>query len=168
MSEIFEFTLLFRLPADVDPVDSYLDALFEAGCSDALIGSGRAGYIALDFDRKAPSADLAVTTAIENVLDAIPDAELAEVKPDMVGVSEVAEIVGCTRQNIRLHIIGKKDAPSPLHSGRTDIWHLADLAPFLSKNTPLNVPDGPRKVSIVAMQTNLDIQGRRLKGILTG
>ena len=168
MSEIFEFTLLFRLPADAEPVNSYLDALFESGCSDALIGSGRAGYIALDFDREAPSADLAVTTAIENALDAIPDVQLVEVKPDMVGVSEVADIVGCTRQNVRLHIVGKKSAPAPLHSGGADIWHLVDLAPFLSENTPLRVPEGLRKVSVIAMRANLDIQGRRFKGILTG
>ena len=125
------------------------------------------GYIALDFDREAPSADFAITTAIENALDAIPGVQLVEVKPDMVGVSEVADIVGCTRQNVRLHIVGKKSAPAPVHSGRTDIWHLVDLIPFLSENTPLHVPEGSRKVSVVAMQTNLDIQGSRLKGALT-
>ena len=49
----YEFTLKFRLPTpDADP-ESYLPALAEAGCDDALVGIGQPGRIALDFTREA-------------------------------------------------------------------------------------------------------------------
>jgi len=75
----YEFTLTFSLPES--DAEQYLDALFEAGCDDALIGIGQAGSIALDFVRDSESASMAVESAIENVKAAIPAAELIEVKP---------------------------------------------------------------------------------------
>jgi hypothetical protein len=46
--------------------DRYEDALFEAGCDDALVGV-LGGEIFLDFDREAPSFDEAVNSAVKNV-----------------------------------------------------------------------------------------------------
>ena len=73
----FEFTLTFKLSDDAKNSEAHLDALHQAGCDDALIGTGRSGYIALDFDREASTVDIAVATAIENVQEAIPGAVLA-------------------------------------------------------------------------------------------
>jgi hypothetical protein len=42
------------------------DALFEAGCTDALIAVV-SGKMRLDFDREAPSYDAAVASALRNV-----------------------------------------------------------------------------------------------------
>lgn len=74
----YEFTVKFSLPdAGGDP-GRYIDALFEAGCDDALVGVGQAGLIALDFDRKATDAVGAVRSAIDDVRGAIPDVEIVE------------------------------------------------------------------------------------------
>ena len=82
MLETYEFQLIFALPdPDSDP-DNYVDALFEAGCDDTLIGIGQPGTIGLDLLREAPSAAIAVMSAILDVKRAIPGAKLEEVKPD--------------------------------------------------------------------------------------
>lgn len=79
----FEFTLIFKLPHGAKLPEAYLDALHNAGCDDAVIGIGQPGYIGLDFDRKAPNADVAVATAIDNVHAAIPGAVLVEIKSEI-------------------------------------------------------------------------------------
>src|SRR3546814_18099399 len=97
----YEFILKFRLPdPDVDP-GQFVDALAEAGCDDATVGVGQRGRIALDFAREANTATDAIISAIEAVKRAIPGAELVEAGPDFVGLTDVAELVGWPRQNIR-------------------------------------------------------------------
>jgi hypothetical protein len=60
----FTFTLVLSgIPALTDEV---CDALFSAGCGDALPGS-REGNIFLDFDREAPSLQEAVSSAVADV-----------------------------------------------------------------------------------------------------
>lgn len=73
-----EFTLHFRLPSEQAGL---VDRLAEAGCKDAIVGTGLPGQVSLQFNRTAASAQEAVQTAIENVRAAIPDAELIEAAP---------------------------------------------------------------------------------------
>ena len=100
------FTLTFTLPGTQDDPEQHLDALFEAGCDDAVVGTGTPGTIALEFNRDANSAANAIESAIHDVMKAIPDASLVEAKPDLVGLTDVDEILDCSRQNIREYDIG--------------------------------------------------------------
>ena len=61
---MFTFTL-FVEGRDLQ-MDEVADALFEAGCGDALVGSSE-GVQFLDFDREAGSADEAVRSAVADV-----------------------------------------------------------------------------------------------------
>ena len=72
----YEFTLIFELPSESDDSDALIESLGEAGCTDALVGVGAAGSIALDFCRKGSSSDGAVASAKADVLRAIPGASL--------------------------------------------------------------------------------------------
>lgn len=72
----FSFTLTFDLPDPTDNPDRYVDALYEAGCSDASIGIGRDGRIGLNFTRVARTELEAVSSAIIDVKKAIPGARL--------------------------------------------------------------------------------------------
>ena len=56
------FTLILQ---GSNPLD-LLEALFEAGCDDALFGEREGTYFA-DFDRKATDCSSAITRAIEAV-----------------------------------------------------------------------------------------------------
>lgn len=45
----YEFTLIFSLPDQNDEPSNYLEVLGAAGCTDATIGVGVAGRIAMNF-----------------------------------------------------------------------------------------------------------------------
>lgn len=89
----YEFTLKFLLPVHAADPEAHLEALGEAGCDDALVGLGQRGRIALDFTRSARSAFAALSSAVSEVRAAIPDAVLAEVSPDFVGLTDLADFV---------------------------------------------------------------------------
>ncbi|WBY02783.1 DNA-binding protein [Ramlibacter tataouinensis] len=133
-NEEFEFSLRFRLPADCPDYDVLVERLYEAGCNDATIGIGLPGYIGLDFIREASSAEEAVVSAISDVLNAIPRARLVEAAPDFVGLTDVAEMVGVTRQNMRKLMVNHPEKfPAPVHGGSASIWHLASVLQFLQE-----------------------------------
>ncbi len=155
MSE-FDFLLKFDL-ADTNPdPDKFVDALYEAGCDDATIGIGQNGRVALSFTREAESAIEAVTSAIADVKKAIPDARLVEATPDLVGLTDMAEMLGCSRQNIRKLVIGNKPAfPSPIHDGHSAIWHLAKVLPWFKEKGNYKIDDSLVEISGANMQINI-------------
>ena len=124
----FEFTLKFALPNLDDDPQSLLDSLFEAGCDDALVGIGKKGRIVLDFTRESNSAQAAIISACKQVQQAVPDAKLVEASPDLVGVSDIAEIMGCRRQNIQKLVSQRTKAfPIPVYESTQSLWHLAPV-----------------------------------------
>ena len=153
----YEFALNFALPSEQQDPDDYVDALYKAGCDDALIGTGQSGSISLEFVREAGSAAAAIKTAIASVKAAIPGAELIEVKPDLVGLSDVAEILHCSRQNIRKHMLADSGFPKPVYTGTTSLWHLWELTGF----EKIDIPRAVAEISRESFRVNLDIQHRR-------
>ena len=89
----YEFTPTFLLLNSMDDSQQYLDALYIAGCDDALVCTSQSDRISLAFLREAESAKAGIKTAIENVNTAIPGAELIEASPDLVGLTDIAEIL---------------------------------------------------------------------------
>ena len=132
----FEFELIFRLPDGEGDGAAYLDRLHEAGCDDALVGTGRAGMIVFSFARESATAQEAVESAIADIGKAIPEAVLVEAFPDYVGVTDLSDILGHTRQNTRKLLLGS-NAPAPLHVGNPSIWHLSEILEWM-KNTGLD------------------------------
>jgi len=155
----YQYTLTFTLPDTQDDPTQYLDALFEAGCDDAVVGTGTPGMISLEFNRNADSAMNAVDSAIRDVMKAIPGASLIEVKPDLVGLTDVAEILDCSRQNIRKYVIGYPNFPRPAVTGKFQLWHLWEIAKF----DKFSIPETIIEISKVAWKLNLDLQNRKFK-----
>jgi len=152
----YEFTLKYRLgDAAADP-DQYVEALAKAGCEDALVGVGQNGRISLNFIREAESALEAISSAIEDVQRAIPDAKLVEATPDFVGVTDIADLFGVSRQYIR-QLIQSKGAtfPEPLHEGKPSLWHLTDVLAWFQKNQVKVVEPEIYEVSKINMQVNV-------------
>ena len=130
----YEFTLKFKLTDDMTDLDALVERLGEHGCTDALIGLGQPGYIGLDFVREAEAAQNALLSAIDDVKQALPGAVLAEAGPDFVGLTDVAEVVGLSRQNIRKLMLGHQQRfPVPIHDGNPSLWHLAQVLDFLQE-----------------------------------
>ena len=152
----FEFTLKFSLPdVSINP-NSYIERLGECGCDDALIGVGQSGRIALHFNRKADNARSAVFSAIRDVRTAIPEARLIEATPDLVGLSDIAEVLGFSRQNIRkLMINNRASFPIPVHEGKSAIWHLSSVLTWLRKEKRYKINEALLDVSKANMQLNI-------------
>lgn len=152
----YDFLLKFNLPDHETDPESFIDALYEAGCDDATIGIGQNGRVALNFTREAASAFSAVSSAIADVKKAIPEASLIEATPDLVGLTDIAEIVGCSRQNIRKIVIGHKSVfPPPIHEGNSTIWHLAKVLQWFKAKGSYKIEDNLIEISSANMQVNI-------------
>ena len=154
----YEFSLKFKLPASQSKTDEVIELLGAQNCTDAMVGLGQPGYLGLDFIRESASAKEAVLSAIKDVQTAISDIELVEASPDYVGLSDVAEIVGQTRQNLRKIMIGHhQQFPAPVHSGNPSLWHLAEVLDFL-KSRQVLASATVYEVAQATMQINLACQ----------
>lgn len=155
-----EFTLKFSLPPDADPED-YVERLGDCGCDDAIVGVGQKGRIALSFNRTADSAEEAILSAIADVRCAIQGAEVLEVSPDLVGITDVAELLCVSRQNVRkLLLTCKSPGPAPVHEGRPTIWHLAKLLRWLEQEKDYRIDRELMTLAEATMQVNLTVATR--------
>lgn len=161
----YEFTLKFKLPlSDADP-EQFIEALSVAGCDDALVGIGQLGRIALDFTRSAKSAYVAISSAVRDVRRAIPGATLVEASPDFVGLTDVAEIVGFSRQNMRkLMVTNIQTFPVAVHDGKTALWHLATVLAWLAEKQDRRVDPALLDVARTTMTVNIAKEARQLAG----
>lgn len=159
----YEFILKYALTDQNADSSQYLDALFEAGCDDAMIGTGKTGSIALEFVREAASADEAVLSAIADLKKAIPDAELIEVSPDLVTPTEIASVIGCSRQNIQKIIANpKKRFPNPIHqSSAGGIWHLEPVLRWFMEDG-VSINQNLLEIAEISMTANLIHQSQKV------
>jgi hypothetical protein len=79
-----------------------------------LVGTGQKGRVALNFTREVRSEKEAMFSALADVRRVVPDATLVEVSLDFVGLSDAAELLGVTRQNMRKLMV---------RVGRRPVWH---------------------------------------------
>lgn len=113
MTKEFEFDLVFALPRKGLDQDAILDALFEAGCGDAVVGLGAPGLIGLAFTRSGANAEDVIAGAVEAALSALPEGtRLREVKPDLVSQGDVAARLQVSRQALQ-----KRELPPPSIGG---------------------------------------------------
>ncbi|WP_295618610.1 DNA-binding protein [Chamaesiphon sp. GL140_3_metabinner_50] len=163
----YSFTLKFNFQdASTDP-NSYIEKLYEGGCDDALIGVGKQGSIALDFMREAPSAFEAISGAITNVKKVIPTAILIEASPDFVGLTDIADIIGCTRQNIRNVIVNDRSrSPLPVYEGTPSIWHLSEVLTWLKEDKTYTIDEALLEVSRINMNFNIARNWRKIEPML--
>ncbi|HCL4085464.1 MULTISPECIES: helix-turn-helix transcriptional regulator [Pseudomonas] len=165
----YTFTLKYQLADDDRDPDALVERLGEAGCDDSLVGIGQPGRLALEFTREADSADAAVRSALADVRRAVPSAKLIEVAPDLVGLTDVAEMVGVSRQNMRkLMLAHPSSFPAPVHEGSASIWHLADVLAWLQAKGSYELAREVQDVARVALQVNVAKEGRRLSRSTSG
>lgn len=163
MMKTYDFALKFDLADSAQDPAEYVERLYEAGCDDATVGVGQVGRLALDFSRESVSAVEAVKSAIEQVMAAVPGATLVEATPDFVGMTDIADIVGCSRQNVRKLVATNRTVfPAPVHEGTVALWHLAKVLRWFKTRGAYDVDEALMEVSTVNMQVNL---ARELKDV---
>jgi len=150
------FTLKYQLADHDSDLDALVERLGAAGCDDALVGVGKPGRLALEFSREAGSAEEAVRTALADVKSAIPTARLIEVSPDLVGLTDVADIVGVSRQAMRkLMVTNQGTFPMPVHEGSASIWHLAEVLDWLRARGGYHIGTDILEIAQVALEVNI-------------
>lgn len=151
----FDFVLRFRVPlSDWDP-SQLVERLGDAGCTDANIGVGVPGRLALDFSREADTASDAIESAIAAVESAISSAELYEAAPDLVGMPGIAQVANVSRQAIQKVVAAHRDTfPLPLHEGAAPVWRLAEVLVWLKSRDMLRVDARAISVAKATMELN--------------
>jgi hypothetical protein len=152
----YEFELKFSLPDTTQNPDNLIERLAEEGCTDALVGIGQAGRVAFRFARDANSAFEAILSAVKNIKKAIPEASLIEAAPDFVGLSDIADILGYSRQNIRkLMMNNLVSFPTPIHQGKTMLWHLSSILSWVKESNRYEIDELLLDVANTNMQLNI-------------
>lgn len=152
----YDFTLKYRLGNPNDDAEKHLKALAESGCEDAVVGVGQNGRISLNFIREAESALEAIASAISDIQKAIPDAKLVEAIPDYVGVTDIAELFGFSRQYMHKLIQAKGASfPEPVHEGKPSLWHLTDILSWFQEHESRGIQNEVFEVSRINMQLNI-------------
>jgi predicted DNA-binding transcriptional regulator AlpA len=160
----YDFTLKYQLAADDSDLDQIVERLAEAGCDDATIGVGQPGRIALVFARESATAVQALLSALEDVKRAVPSARLVEAAPDFVGLTDVADVAGVSRQNMRkLMLSHAAEFPIPVHEGNPSVWHLSDVLTWLNTRGGYDIKPDVLEVARSAKQVNLAKEARELE-----
>ena len=116
------------------------------------------------FTREAESAKGAIISALKDVRKAIPAAKLIEAGPDFVGLTDVADILGVSRQNMRkLMLAHAASFPAPVHEGSAAIWHLEPVFQWLRSKGGYEISQQQIDVAHIAMQINLIKAAARLE-----
>jgi hypothetical protein len=131
----FNFTLVLR--GVNEKTEGLEDALFEAGCDDALINF-RNGTVYLDFDRESGNLEEAVISAIKQVESLPFGIIVASVSPDdYVSESEVAKRLHVNRQAVSLWFKGERHATDPFPppimklNEKSPLWRWSDIVEWL-------------------------------------
>lgn len=139
---MYEFSLV--LSGATELTDALEDAVFDAGCDDALLGV-REGRLFLEFDRSAATALEAVLSAIE-AAEQVPGLTVCRVEPeDLVNAADIGARTGRTRESVRLLAGGKRGPggfPRPVANlkDRTRFWRWTEVAEWFSENGMLDDP----------------------------
>jgi hypothetical protein len=144
----------FTLILDGDLREDSFDALFHAGCDDAMFGT-RSGLTTAEFDRKAASFASAVLSAIRDVESADLGLRVIRVEPDdLVSLSAIAQRTGRTRQSIgalQRGVRGPGDFPAPLAhiDGKNRLWQWSAVERWLAERLkqPAHLGGAPQFVS---------------------
>ncbi|WAC75860.1 DNA-binding protein [Roseateles sp. SL47] len=153
----FAFTLKYQLSRAEGHQREVVERLMDTGCGDALIRNSPPGRLSLAFHRAAESPDEALMSALKDIRSSLPAARLIEAGPDLVGLTDVAELVGVTRQNMRkLMLTHMASFPPPVHEGNaSSVWHLSHVLAWMASRGGYVLDPSVVGMSRTAMQVNL-------------
>jgi len=150
---VHSFTLFFSGADVLD--DESLNALYEAGCDDALFGA-RDGAQYGAFDREARSFSEALASAIRDVTSAVKGVRVVRIEPDeLVTMAAIAKRSGLSREYVRLlsnRQRGPGGFPAPIAyaDDRTRLWHWPDVARWLTEFGKAKVDVDAQAADLVA------------------
>lgn len=133
---IHHFTLIVDGPDTQS--GAVIDALYEAGCDDALIGRTD-GIQYVEFDREATGLVEAVLSAVADIerVDGVKVVRIADA--GLVSMADIAARTGRTREGVRLLVTGARGPggfPPPVTDPRSRyrLWRWSDVERWLAGN----------------------------------
>ena len=111
--------------------DETFNALFEAGCDDALVGRSN-GIQFMDFDRDAETLADAVLSAVGDI-ESVAGLQVVRLEDlELVSMAEIAERTGRTRESVRLLVGGDRgpgNFPLPVNDPKRPnrLWRWSDV-----------------------------------------
>ena len=158
---IHHFTLIVDGP-DVQE-EALIDALFEAGCDDGLVGRSE-GIQYVEFDREAPDLEVAMLSAVADVEKA-PGVKVVRIADaGLVGMAEIAARIGRTREGVRLLVNGSRGPggfPPPVTDPRSRyrLWRWSEVERWI---TTYLGQDAVSRDNDVSTAVNASLELRRL------
>ena len=131
---IHHFTLILDGPDAQN--ETTVDALFEAGCDDALVGRAE-GIQYVEFDREAARLGDAVLSAVADV-EKVPGLTVARIADaGLVAMADIARRLGRSREGVRLLVTGARGPggfPPPVTDprGRYRLWRWFDVERWIA------------------------------------
>lgn len=159
----YQFTLIVEGP-DLQS-DAAIDVLFENGCDDALVGRTD-GIQYLDFDRKAPSPETAILSAIADV-ERLPDVEVIRLAGGgLVSMADIAARTRRTRESVRLLVTNERGPggfPAPVTDPRTRyrLWRWSEVRRWFAINYGTPVQGEHEGYDQVTAAINAGLEFRR-------
>ena len=162
---IHHFTLIVDGP-DVQN-EALVDALFESGCDDGLVGRAE-GVQYIEFDRDAAHLDEAILSAVADV-ETVPGVMVARIADaGLVSMAAIATRIGRTREGVRLLVAGARGPggfPPPVTDPRSRyrLWRWSEVERWVATHFGKEVGSFDAEV-LTAINASLELRrhGHRL------
>ncbi len=164
----YTFTLRFISP--IPDLDQLSVILYERVDDASLMGPDEDGSFLLEFDRRSRNFPRALIAAINELLKALPKAEILRVEEDdLATMADIARRAGRTPESVRLLVNGKRGPGGfPPAAGRVDartkVWRWSDVADWFARVLAEPLADTDDSAFIQAVNDVLEL--RRLNGKL--
>lgn len=163
MMRTYTFTLIVEGP-DLQ-ADEMVDALFGAGCDDALVGAVD-GVQYVEFDREAETPEQAILSAVADI-ESVEGAQVARLADaGLISMAEIARRTGRTGESIRLLIAGERGPggfPPPLTDPRSRyrLWRAEEVDHWFRTNLAGELTDGRSDHVRSLINASLELRRRR-------
>ena len=165
-----DYTFTLRFLSSLGDLDELSIRLYEQIDDASLSGPDADASFLLEFDRRASSLPRALTSAVKELVKALPEAQLLRVEEDdLATMADIAKRAGRTPESVRLLVNGKRGPGGfPPAAGRLDartrVWRLSDVAAWFAETLGQPLPDTEDSAFLQAFNDALEL--RRLTGRL--
>jgi hypothetical protein len=164
------YTFILRFLARGWSADDLSIHIYERIGDASLMGPDGDRSFLIEFDRRASSLPGAVSSALQELLKALPDATVLRIEEDdLATMADIARRSGRTAESIRLLVSGRRGPggfpPAAGHlDARTKIWRWADAAQWFEETLGEPLPDTSDSAFLQAFNDALEIRrlARRL------
>lgn len=158
----YTFTLRFLSP--IPDLDELSIRLYERLDDASLSGPDADGSFLLEFDRRSSSLSRALTSAVKELLKALPEGQILRVEEDdLATIADIAKRAGRTPESVRL-LINSRRGPGgfPPAAGRLDartkVWRWADAAEWFAQTLGESLPDTEDSAFLQAFNDALELR----------